>query len=344
MPFDRIAAEQYVHEFWSTPCDDGKIYSYIKGIVDVPTERKKLEKQGKLPGTGWKAALLPAVEGGVVVRGKERGCFIRTNPQGEEILAPVEVPTEWAGKWDIVPFYEVAGAHDGLVDCAHYVSRVLTRGKVEVNQPGVPGLVQVLRNRQDTHTLGLEVPLAAGDRIMATGVMQFGDVIAYFHTDPKTNQRGYAHSAVYSGKDPSRKLHRLSCHTVARFDGFPDGATWNITDDADWRFTLIHFIDKDETFPNIPQPLRLQVTRGTVDEVYDFRPNGKVARGRVTGGAVRSFGSLPGDNGYWFVRGFSAFVFWPRTAEVAKIGLGNVLAGEFLSMTVDDVAVQFSIL
>lgn len=343
MPFDRTAAEKYVREFWFTPCDDGKIFSYVKGTVDVPTERRKLEKQGKLPGSGWKAVLLPAVEGGKVVSGKERGCFIRPNPQGEEIPAPAAVPAEWAGKWDIVPFYEVAGAHDGLVDCAHYVSRVLTRGNVVVNHPGVPGLVQALRNRQDTHTLGLEVPLTSGNRIMATGVMQFGDVIAYFHTDPKTGQRGYAHSAVYVGKDAGGQ-HSLSCHTVARFKGFPDGATWNITTDADWRFTLIHFIDKDETFTPIPQPLRLQVTRGTVSEVYDFRPNGKVARGRGTGGTVRSFGSGPADHGYWFLRGFNAFVFWPRTGEVAKIGVGSLAAGQLLSMTVDDVAVQFSLL
>ena len=32
--------------------------------------------------------------------------------------------------------------------------------------------------RADTRTLGLEVPLAAGDRIMNSGVMQFGDLIA----------------------------------------------------------------------------------------------------------------------------------------------------------------------
>src|SRR4051794_6391236 len=123
MPFDRTLAEKYVREFWFTPCDDGKIFSYVKGTVDVPTEQRKLEKQGKLPGAGWRSVLLPAVEGGVVVSGKERGCFIRPNPQGEAILAPAAVPPEWAGKWDIVPFYEVAGAHDGLVDCAHYVSR-----------------------------------------------------------------------------------------------------------------------------------------------------------------------------------------------------------------------------
>lgn len=337
MPLNRATVKEYVLKHWNTPCDDGILHSNIKGTVSVETERKKLERQGKLPGTGWRAVMLPEVTaGGSLVPGKERGVFLRSNPAGQKIVGG-RVPPDLDGRFDIVPFYEVAGERDGLVDCAHYVSRVYTAGGVAMNHPGVPGLVQAVRARADTRTLGLEVPLAAGDRIMNTGVMQFGDLIAYFHAD-RSGHRGYAHSAVYTGRDSrDNATHRISCHTVARFDGFFDGATWNIDPRPEWRFTLVHFTD--EAFPPIPQPLRLTVTRGGRGEVYDFKPGGKIARGPAT---ARTFGTRPEDNGYWFTRGFTVFVFWPRTGEVAKIVFGDLSQGKVVSMTVDDVPVSFT--
>jgi hypothetical protein len=313
MGISRDAVEKYATEHWFTPCHDNHLYSYVKGTVNVDNERARLKTQGKLSGDGWKAVILPAVEGGKLVEGKERGCFIRPNPTGgQEILANVK-PPQLAGKFDIVPFYEVAGKHDGLVDCAHYVSCCYTAGGVKINHPGVPELVHDLRARADTRTLGLEVPLVSGQRIMDSGVMKVGDLIAYVHEDPKTKQRGYSHSAIYVGLGSGR-THRITCHTTARFkESFFDD-TWNITTDKDWRFTLIHFAD--DSYPPIIKPLRFRVLMGATPELWEFRANGKIVRAR----AGRGFGATAGDNGYWFLRGFTIFVFWPRTGQVGKVG------------------------
>jgi hypothetical protein len=316
MSLNRSKVEAYVKEHWFTPCDDGVIYSYVKGTVHVEAERKRLQKQGLLPGSGWQAVLLPELDAkNEVVMGKERGCFIRRNPLGQEIIAGTK-PPELSGKFDIVPFYQVAGDHDGLVDCAHYVSRCLTAGDVSMNQPGVPGLVQQIRARHDTRTLGLEVTLDSGQLVMDTGVMKFGDIIAYVHEDPKTHQRGYAHSAIYTGFDENEKVHRISCHTVARFNEFFFDTWWNITVQPDWRFTLIHFAD--DVFPPLARS-KFEVVQGGKREVYDLQPHGRVVRAQGTASAHKPLGALPQDHGYWFVRGFKLFVFWPRSGQVAEI-------------------------
>lgn len=142
MPLNRATVERYAEEHWFTPCDDHILLSNIKGQVDVENERHRLKAQGKLPGSGWKAVVLPEIDNqNKLVPGKERGCFIRSNPMGEEIIAPAK-PPELQGTFDIVPFYPIQGEHDGLVDCAHYVSRCLTAGGVKIHCACVSGLVQ----------------------------------------------------------------------------------------------------------------------------------------------------------------------------------------------------------
>jgi len=335
MPLDRKAVMEYADKHWFTPCDDGLIYSYMaKGsAIHVEQEKQRLEREGKLSGSGWKAVLLPEVDANNhVVDGKERGCFIRPNPDGEEIIAGKK-PAALTGKFDIVAFYERTGEHDGLVDCAHYVSRCLTAGGVKINHPGVPGLVSELRDRRpDTRTLGLEITRAQGDRIMNTGVMKPGDLIAYVHEDPKTHSRGYAHSALYTGID-AHNVHRLTCHTTARFKEFFFHTPWNITVDPEWRFTLIHF--SDDVFPPLPQPSRFQVTQGATAEVWDFKPNGHIVRGHGSSSPHQVFGARPGDRGYWVIHGLNLFVFWPRTGQVASMGFVSLDDTDTFPVTID---------
>jgi hypothetical protein len=335
MSLKRSEVEKYAKEHWFTPCHDGKLYSRVKGTVMVEEERRRLQRHGKLPGDGWKAVLLPELDASNhVVEGKERGCFIRSNPNGTVIVAAAR-PPELRGKFDIVPFYQQPGEHDGLVDCAHYVSCCLTAGGVKIDHSGVPGLVSALRARQDTRTLGLEVTREGGERVMSTGVMQVGDVIAYFHADARTHERGYAHSALYMGFDPGESVHRLTCHTTARFKEFFDDTPWNITEDPDWRFTLIHFTN--EVFLPLPRPLRFAVIQGAKRTIYEFRPEGHVVRSHGNAAAHQALGALPVDRGYWFIRDFSVIVFWPRSGQVARIRMSSFDKLEDFPMTLDGV-------
>lgn len=163
--------------------------------------------------------------------------------------------------------------------------------------------------------------LAKGQRVMATGVMKIGDLIAYVHEDPKTRVRGYSHSALYMGFNTKHKMHRMTCHTIARFREFFHNHPWNITVEPNWRFTLVHF--SDETYPTLPQPVRLEVTVSGTTETYEFRSNGVVVRARAAHPHL-TFGARPDDNGYWFSRGLGVFVFWPKSGQVARFGFTSV--------------------
>ncbi|MEI8371528.1 MAG: hypothetical protein WCJ35_01710 [Planctomycetota bacterium] len=327
MPINRSATMDEVENRWFTPCSDNVIYAYRTnelthegGNVQVDREQARLKKAGKLPGEGWRAVILPDVDSsGKPIPGlynNERACFIREDPNGETIAVPRGIPDALQGKFLIVPFYKCGGISnntatpDGLVDCAHFVSSCLTKGGVSVNQPGVQGLVDMLRHRQDTRTLGIKVTRAQGERILNTSIMDRGDVITFFHDG------GYQHSVIYTGRDGGGK-HRIACHTIARFDQFFWNDPWHITNQPDWRFTLIHF---DEPFTAATgNPQRCEVRLGGASEVYYFLSNGIAKRARGSKSSHQTPGISPHDSGYWFNQAFDAFVVWTMTGQVVKI-------------------------
>src|SRR5262249_18209452 len=123
--------------------------------------------------------------------------------------------------------------HDwyGLLDCAHYVSRCIQAGGVAVNTGYVPTLVDVLRGRNDTKTLGNLVPRDKAQHIIDTGGMQAGDAIAYAHA-----ANNACHSPVSLGTG------NTSCHTMSRSPKFD--SAWFIHP-TDYVYTLIHFTNDD---------------------------------------------------------------------------------------------------
>jgi hypothetical protein len=326
MALDRSSVKDYVEKFWLHPCDDGIICSYTRGVFKVEEERGRLARQGKLPDAkSWQAVFVPDVdERNNLLPGKERACFIRPNPKGEEIPVHSSKPKELDGKFDIVTFH-----HDkGLVDCAHYVSRCLTSSGVKINQPGVDGLVTTLRKMKDTKTLGLKVSKAQGDRILDAGVMKPGDVVTYL--PPKAN--GYSHSTMYMGLD-SNKVHRITCHTLSRHQSFFDDAQWSITDADGWRFTLIHFGHDDASIPaNVMAALPgwFQVDIAGKTEFYRFLSDGRVQRlNRKPTNSGKLI--LPETSmGYWFVQSMEIVVCWPHQGEVDRVSTTWVAPGKAL--------------
>ncbi len=325
MPLDRKKVRLHVDKHWFTVCDDGYFCSYTQGPqVHVEAMRTKLAGQGKLPDSkSWRMVFLPEVDASDnLVNGEERACFVRENPAGQTIPAGT-LPAALTGKFDIVPFH-----HDkGLVDCAHYVSNCLSAGGLKVNDPSVPSLVTQFQSgafAKETKTLGEKVSKEVGDRILATGVMEFGDIVAFAHGA----KDGYAHSALYAGKDADRPIHRITCHTLSRMGSFYNGDTWNITSDSAWRFTLIHFDTGSDAIPEaiarLFQPV-FAIDQAGKTEFYKFAANGKVERRSKAPVSAANFGP-PEARGYWFVRGPEVFVFWPKDGRVVRFDLPKIIA------------------
>lgn len=327
MPFSRTAVKDYVEKFWMHPCDDGVIHSYMRGSFKVEDERNRLAKAGKLPDPKqWTAVFVPDVDdSNKLLPGKERACFIRSNPKGEVIPVPGNRPPQIDGRFDVVTFH-----HDkGLVDCAHYVSRCLTSAGVKVNQPGVDGLVSTLRKMKETKTLGLKISKAQGDRILATGVMQPGDVVTYM--PPKKND--YSHSTVYMGADENG-THRITCHTLSRHQSFFDDSSWNITDDEGWRYTLIHFGTDDTTVPPAFSTALtgwFQVETAGRTRFYRFLASGHVQRVDRKPPLSGNVAVPDTGRGYWFVKSMEAVLCWTHQGEVDRISTTWLAPGKSLT-------------
>jgi Putative amidase domain len=348
MALDRNAMMKFAAEHWNSPCEDF-IYSRLwpGDVVQVEHERRKLQAAGKLPGSGWKAVILPALDSdNNPIRARERGCFIRPNSTGEEIIANFK-PAELTGKFDIVPFYTKGDADgDGFEDCAHFASQCLSAGGIRIDTGSVPTLIKQLRfgaYAQVTRTLGLEVTLEQGERIMATGVMQPGDVVAYVLVDG--SKRSYNHSTIYTGFDTKNKVHRITCHTTSRFhDAYYDD-TWNLTTESDWIYTLVHF--SDDIFPALPKPLLLQVTAPGESAVYHLIANGYAKRGATKNAPA---GIHPSDVGYWvwLPKKHALIVFWPKDGEVVSFDHVTSMTNEGLAgahtITIDGTRGDFEVL
>ena len=323
MSLNRDAVRSYVNKHWFTVCDDGTFQSRLKGTVRVEKVRAELAAKGQLPNSSsWRMVFLPDVTAsGTPINGEERACFVRSNASGQS-LSVRHVPPELLGKFDIVTFHR----DKGLVDCAHYVSRCLTAGGVKINDASVPSLVAKLQNgaafSKLTKTLGQHVSKEVGDLILNSGVMAFGDLIAYSHGA----HHNYTHSALYAGIDLNQ--HRITCHTLSRKLRFYNETPWNITVEPDFSFTLIHFDAGEDAIPSqvadLFKPV-FAVSQGGKTEFIRLLGNGRAEHRSKPPASGAVFGT-PDAAGYWFVRGPNVFVMLPLAKKVIKISLTDVVA------------------
>jgi hypothetical protein len=356
MPLNRLATLRYAQDYWMTPCDDGFFYSYTAGggRVVIREVHNRLRRQGKLPDPdNWQAVFLPDLPRGGL---GERACFIRPNPQApilfeqhRVVVAGVELedsfipPPELSGRFDVVPFHE----DHGLVDCAHFISKCLSAGGIKVNHAGVPELVQTVRNLPDTmtRTLGLKVTRERGDRIMDSGIMRPGDLIAYWKPIEFLGTIGYGHSAIYVGIDadtqqdpesllnqgPRQGRHRITCHTVSRFGTAFYDDSWYLQQGPGHSYTLIHFVDPEDAIPTETANLLkdwLAVDHAGRTEYYRLHGNGNCEKSTQAPKPGKPARILPNDHGYWFVRRDEVFTFWPQLGQVDQFDLTELAAGD----------------
>src|SRR5262249_7999447 len=129
--------------------------------------------------------------------------------------------------------------YTGLNDCSHFVSDCLQKAGVDAWALNAPDLVRRLRARADTKTLCFQVNKEAARRVINSGLLTPGDVIAF------SDWTGFRHATLYVGG------RMIAMHTSANHpDGDPvylrnDWAgpnNWEASaHDAHPNVTLIHF-------------------------------------------------------------------------------------------------------
>jgi hypothetical protein len=210
----------------------------------------------------------------------------------------------------------------GIADCAHFLSKCLTKGGVTVSELVVSKLVKRLQDRSDTKTLCERVSQAGGQRVIDTGIFKPGDMIGYFNIDPKGDYDGredYAHSTMYVGKDV-KKDGGVTCHTICRFPG----KSW--VEDSWWlhggySYTLIHFSDDDP----VPDPAAVSTLTGWWQLDYAGRTeyymiqkaDGRAWYTKRAPSKGQTYVHAPEGSAYWFMAPGGDITFtWRKTGTV----------------------------
>jgi hypothetical protein len=278
MAYNREAAVAYADLHWKQPCDDGTITLIGEPPLNVLSERRRLGATGP----EW----LPRFQQVARPDAKFVERFVFFNPTTGEMRRS----HEW----------------EGLADCAHFISRCLTRGGIPLSTDWVPSIVSSLRGLgARTKTLGERVTDYRAKEIVSLGIVTKGDIICYFDGLNKELGGGYVHSAMFVDGTT------ITCHTRARF-----GEDWNIKPGA-YRHTIIHFADDDASIGSFAPRLTgtWEVTWRGSRFYYHFN-----VRGGVWWASSRGAG-VPEGTGYWFPNSASADAFaicWMKSGSVER--------------------------
>ena len=297
MVYNRSAATDYADRFWDRPCDDGVVW-LTDGSIDIAAQRRAKHAP---EGDGWQARF---VDDG---SGAEMLAFVKTAPLATKVVQG------WAG----------------LADCAHFVSKCLQKGGINIFDLGVPGLVAKLQARVDTKTLAEKVPRDAGQKVVNSGLLKPGDLVGYFNVSPDGDYGGareYSHSTIFHGKLNASDDGRVSWHTISR-SGSGSSSNPTVTD-AWWlhdgyTYTFIHF-SSDDTPISLAVRSALegwwQVDWGGRTYYYDIIGDGR-ARYTFSRPASEKVQLSPGtavNSAYFFQTTNTLTFVWRKTGTVER--------------------------
>jgi hypothetical protein len=296
---NRKAVKDYADSFWFCPCQDGKVC--VPTPLNVEDQRSKF---GCPAPDWWPVFLVP--DGNPFIDGLY---FIRSN-WTSELLNTFFFNAHFIPESNRV----LVQAWAGLNDCAHFVSECLKAGGVkEVYDLGVPKVVQNLHARADTKTLARLVDLSVAQRVVATGILKIGDVIAFGGENMAYYPHG--HSTVFMGNEAVANHTRLNHPT---FKGLEGGkGNWKRYADPGRKHpkvTIIHFAHDDP--PLLAFALvgwwRILFRDGRAYSYHFSDQNGRV-------GWATEANRPPAGSGYWFDLGNNEFVnCWTASGSVER--------------------------
>lgn len=295
---DMTLAVVHAANFWFRPCADNTVWTKTRAI-NITQEALAL----RLPPAEWAGRFLFMPEGKFLIEGlylipaaqagigtlKARG-FRSAKFRDRKFLC------SWhdAGKTDddgLKPKYH------GLNDCAHFVSECMKAGGVTgVGSTSAAQLVANLRARADTKTLALNVSKGVAKRIVNSGIMTPGDVIAF------SDGSRFRHATLFLG-DKSIAMHTAINHPALDiFEEEEEGENWMKSANTTHPLvTLIHFNHRDPDPALTPWlPGWWQVTIGGMTFFYHFTNTGKAAWTSQPPTNLAAPPAQPGGKGYWF--------------------------------------------
>jgi hypothetical protein len=304
MGFSRKDAVDFADTHWNTPADDGLFWLSNQAVVIAQVRASNV-----IPVPFWKKA--PAADGWQPFfvddgSGGENAVFRRVvGGVTEEILI-----NPWAG----------------IADCAHFLSRCLRHGGLDVAERGVPSLINKLQSLSNAKTLCEKVDQVAGQRVIDSKIFKPGDMVGYFNIDPSGDYGGakqYAHSTMFVGKLGSDTEGKVTCHTICRFPGrsWVEDRWW-LQPPGHYQYTLIHFTD-DDPVPNAAKVKDLvgwwKLEYSGRTEYYLMQAKGFVQYTKIAP-KKGQFGIGAADgSAYWFMSTIGEITFTWRNSGTVEV-------------------------
>jgi hypothetical protein len=213
------------------------------------------------------------------------------------------------------------GAQWGLNDCAHFVSECLAAGNMKsVGDPGVPALIKNLQNLPNTKTLVNLGTEAAAARVLKTGLVKRGDIIAYAGDNNQYYPHG--HSAIYMGSEAVANHTRFNHPDFKGLEGGRDNwKRYTIAERGHPKVTIVHFSDDDRApISCLSLDGSWEVTMASQVFYYHFDRSGHVGWTTREPASRTTYAGVPSPNrGHWFETATDQFtICWTHSGNVER--------------------------
>ncbi len=303
MKINRDMVVAHASSYWYTPCRDGLVW-----LSDRPI-RIEAERAARKLNADWAAVFLQTD----FIRYRDGLFFIRSKHLSQ--LASYtyhEANIPDSDKILVQPW-------EGLNDCTHFVSECLSAGGVPLHELNVGGLVKTLKARSDVQTLAEFVDFSLAKRIVQSGVMKRGDIIAY---GTAAKNFSHAHAVIYMGNN------QVCNHTHLNHPSFTGGndldthGNWEryaTTGTGHTRVLLFHFKDDVPVSAQSSMLGYWSVTWRGKTYYYYFEASGRVSYSSHTPANKKQAPADFEGRGYWFENGGAIKMSWTKTGTLETL-------------------------
>jgi hypothetical protein len=298
MALNRTALKNYADTYWWRPCQDGIVYG-------APNVAAEMRRRG-LSATEWTAVFLTPTSGAYI-----DGLYFLKNTHLSMMPGAGYAATSFPSS-DCI---EVQN-WNGLVDCAHFVSECLRAGGIQgIYKTTVRELVGKLRDASFTKTLAYSVDVSTAERIINSGIMKVGDIVAFCTASKTFSPHG--HSTVFMGSGKVCNHTHLN-HSSYTGGGIYGHGVWKPYADpitGHPRVILIHFDEGDASVAGSSMIGWWQTTWMGTAYYYYFAGTGRVKYVTIKPTSLKQEPYSPQGKGYWFETGAQVKICWTETGS-----------------------------
>lgn len=333
---DLTLATKHADKYWAEVCEDGKVVTH-KHLIVIKDEYKNFN----ISPDQWQAVFLKydkdaAQSEGLffVQKNDSRTALAVRNANGFHERAFDNMVDRSPG-WKFICSWRDAGKdnlrfgmepkYTGLNDCAHFVSECLSKAGLNVGDPEVNKLLKNIEATGKAKTLVQLTDKERARRILQSGIMTPGDVLAFGKTG-----KGHKHSTLYLG-DEKIAMHTyinhpdLNNNLLVKQDSLTGKkSNWETaSNDAHPLVTLVHFSYDDLISPISPRLGWWKVQWQGQNYYYYFNKNGSIGYIKREPRNTKLPPPYLDGSGFWFELSTNLVICWTATGNLEVFPLSQ---------------------